>query len=102
MQKDANGVELKKPLSAYMLYNNYRRPVLRDEHPGKQPTCADPFSRPRPAQPVQADRRRVEEALRDPKGGKCTSNLNGMASNATTANADWSVKWAFHFCPKLN
>lgn len=26
----------KKPLSAYMLYNNYRRPVLRKEYPGKR------------------------------------------------------------------
>ena len=33
--KDANGNELKRPLSAYMLYNNHRRPVLRNEHPGK-------------------------------------------------------------------
>lgn len=30
---DANGNELKRPLSAYMLYNNHRRPVLRNEHP---------------------------------------------------------------------
>jgi hypothetical protein len=28
-----NGNELKRPLSAYMLYNNHRRPVLRQEHP---------------------------------------------------------------------
>jgi len=35
--KDANGNDLKRPLSAYMLYNNYRRPVLRSEHPGKWP-----------------------------------------------------------------
>ena len=27
--KDANGNELKRPLSAYMLYNNHRRPTLR-------------------------------------------------------------------------
>lgn len=33
--KDANGNELKRPLSAYMLYNNHRRPTLRSEHPGK-------------------------------------------------------------------
>ena len=33
--KDVNGNELKRPLSAYMLYNNHRRPVLRSEHPGK-------------------------------------------------------------------
>lgn len=32
---DANGNELKKPLSAYMLFNNYRRPALRQEHQGK-------------------------------------------------------------------
>lgn len=31
--KDANGNELKRPLSAYMLYNNHRRPTLRTEHP---------------------------------------------------------------------
>ena len=35
--KDANGNELKRPLSAYMLYNNHRRPTLRQEHPGKCP-----------------------------------------------------------------
>lgn len=33
--QDAQGNELKKPLSAYMLYNNHRRPTLRLEHPGK-------------------------------------------------------------------
>ena len=33
--KDANGNVLKRPLSAYMLYNNHRRPTLRSEHPGK-------------------------------------------------------------------
>jgi hypothetical protein len=32
---DTDGNELKKPLSAYMLYNNHRRPVLKTEHPGK-------------------------------------------------------------------
>jgi hypothetical protein len=31
---DENGNELKRPLSAYMLFNNYRRPVIRNEHPG--------------------------------------------------------------------
>jgi hypothetical protein len=30
---DADGNELKRPLSAYMLYNNHRRPILRAEHP---------------------------------------------------------------------
>jgi len=35
VMKDANGNELKRPLSAYMLYNNHRRPTLRSEHPGK-------------------------------------------------------------------
>lgn len=30
--KDNN---IKKPLSAYMLYNNHRRPVLRKEYPRK-------------------------------------------------------------------
>ena len=35
VMKDANGNELKRPLSAYMLYNNHRRPTLRTEHPGK-------------------------------------------------------------------
>jgi len=33
VMKDANGNFLKRPLSAYMLYNNYRRPTLRSEHP---------------------------------------------------------------------
>lgn len=33
--KDEHGNELKRPLSAYMLFNNYRRPVLRLEHTGK-------------------------------------------------------------------
>ena len=32
---DSTGNELKRPLSAYMLYNNHRRPTLRTEHPGK-------------------------------------------------------------------
>ena len=35
VMKDANGNEIKRPLSAYMLYNNHRRPTLRTEHPGK-------------------------------------------------------------------
>jgi hypothetical protein len=35
VMKDANGNEIKRPLSAYMLYNNHRRPTLRSEHPGK-------------------------------------------------------------------
>lgn len=26
---------MKKPLSPYMLYNNFRRPVLKNDHPGK-------------------------------------------------------------------
>ena len=34
---DAEGNEIKRPLSAYMLYNNHRRPILRAEHPGKYP-----------------------------------------------------------------
>lgn len=33
--KDENGNEIKRPLSAYMLFNNYRRPVLHNEHTGK-------------------------------------------------------------------
>lgn len=34
--KDLNGAEvLKKPLTAYMLFNNHRRPTLRNEHPCK-------------------------------------------------------------------
>lgn len=33
--KDENGNELKRPQTAYMLFNNYRRPILRNEHPGK-------------------------------------------------------------------
>eukprot|EP00351_Strombidinopsis_sp_SopsisLIS2011_P006015 CAMPEP_0116872048 /NCGR_PEP_ID=MMETSP0463-20121206/2679_1 /TAXON_ID=181622 /ORGANISM="Strombidinopsis sp, Strain SopsisLIS2011" /LENGTH=126 /DNA_ID=CAMNT_0004511641 /DNA_START=342 /DNA_END=722 /DNA_ORIENTATION=- len=31
--KEKNGDGLKRPPSAYMLYNNYRRPVLRTENP---------------------------------------------------------------------
>ena len=30
--KDANGDDLKKPLTAYMLFNNHRRPILKKEH----------------------------------------------------------------------
>ena len=30
---DADGNEIKRPLSAYLLYNNHRRPVLKAEHP---------------------------------------------------------------------
>ena len=26
---------IKKPLSAYMLFNNHRRPVIKEEYPGK-------------------------------------------------------------------
>ena len=33
--KDVNGNIVKKPLTAYMLFNNYRRPTLHSEHPGK-------------------------------------------------------------------
>lgn len=32
--KDKNGQVLKKPLSAYMLFNNHRRPIIKKEHPG--------------------------------------------------------------------
>ena len=35
--KDVNGNELKRPLSAYLLYNNFRRPILKAEHPGNFP-----------------------------------------------------------------
>jgi len=31
--KDANGNDLKRPLTAYMLFNNFRRPVLQKDHP---------------------------------------------------------------------
>ena len=34
--REPNGEVVKRPLSAYMLYNNFRRPVLQGEHPGKQ------------------------------------------------------------------
>ena len=34
---EKGGPQLKKPLSAYMLYNNHRRPVLRGEYPCKCP-----------------------------------------------------------------
>lgn len=33
--RDSNGESVKRPLSAYMLYNNFRRPVLQQEHSGK-------------------------------------------------------------------
>lgn len=33
--RDANGNELKRPLTAYLLYNNFRRPILKAEHVGK-------------------------------------------------------------------
>lgn len=33
--KDANGDDLKKPLTAYMLFNNHRRPILKKEFPSK-------------------------------------------------------------------
>lgn len=33
--KDANGNDLKRPLTAYMLFNNFRRPVLQKDHPGE-------------------------------------------------------------------
>ena len=33
--KDANGNDLKRPLTAYMLFNNFRRPVLQKDHPGR-------------------------------------------------------------------
>lgn len=39
VQKDADGNKLKRPMSAYMLYNNYRRPVIRQEHQGKPTEC---------------------------------------------------------------
>lgn len=32
-KKDENGI--KKPLSAFMLYTNHRRPIVREEYPGK-------------------------------------------------------------------
>lgn len=38
--KDEHGIELKRPQTAYMLFNNYRRPVLRSEHPGKSNTSS--------------------------------------------------------------
>jgi len=33
--KDINGNEVKRPLTAFKLFDNYRRPILRSEHPGK-------------------------------------------------------------------
>ena len=63
--KDANGNELKRPLSAYMLYNNHRRPTLRGEHPGKwRPFLRETLAslifgacRVVPSRPVEVDRR---------------------------------------------
>jgi hypothetical protein len=43
-KKKNNGI--KKPLSAYMLYNNNRRPMLRDEYPGKYYTLILTFQFP--------------------------------------------------------
>ena len=34
-KKEKDPDALKRPLSAYMLYNNYRRPMLREQQPGK-------------------------------------------------------------------
>ena len=42
--KDANGNDLKRPLTAYMLFNNFRRPVLQKDHPGKSPAFALSFA----------------------------------------------------------
>ena len=33
-EKKKNEDGIKKPLSAYMLYTNHRRPVIKSEHPG--------------------------------------------------------------------
>jgi hypothetical protein len=33
---DQNGNELKRPLSAYMLFANFRRPILKQDHPEMQ------------------------------------------------------------------
>jgi hypothetical protein len=56
--KDENGNDLKRPLSAYMLYNNYRRPVLRAEHSGRSlllnPSLTQTF-RAHPDRLVEAD-----------------------------------------------
>ena len=35
MQKDKNGEVIKRPMTAYMLYNNSRRGPLSKEHQGK-------------------------------------------------------------------
>jgi hypothetical protein len=73
--KDENGNDLKRPLSAYMLYNNYRRPVLRAEHSGKLLLCAaiadTALCRAHFDRPVEIDWRGVEKAERALKEGKC-------------------------------
>ncbi len=41
--KKENKDGIKKPLSAYMLYNNFRRPILRKEHPSRFQTLDLPL-----------------------------------------------------------
>lgn len=38
--KEGDDFGLKRPLSAYMLYNNYRRPLIKTENASKL-TCLD-------------------------------------------------------------
>lgn len=42
-KKPKKDPEIKKPLSAYMLYNNFRRPKLREQYPRTSLCSADPF-----------------------------------------------------------
>lgn len=70
--KDANGNEIKRPLTAYMLFNNYRRPMLRTEHPGKLSALLIHLHRTVPARPIKADWPRVGSVERCPAQGKLT------------------------------
>lgn len=66
-EESKNGDGIKRPLSAYMLYNNYRRPVLRKEFPSNSWSWV---CRPAVDGRVQADWRRVEQAYQWLKKGK--------------------------------
>lgn len=62
--KDANGNDLKRPLTAYMLFNNFRRPILQKDHPGKFTRFILAFRRLLADRFVQAYWARVEELER--------------------------------------
>ena len=43
-KKEKNETGIKKPLSAFMLFTNHRRPIVRDEYPGKFKTRLTTFA----------------------------------------------------------